>query len=117
LEDDHRTLVRRIEASQTLITSAVAIYEAALAVARKKRIAVETAGEEVEILPERVGASIMPIDHGTGRLALAAQGKYGKNFGHAARLNTGDCFAYAMAKQHGVPLLHKGDDFAQTDLA
>jgi ribonuclease VapC len=40
-----------------------------------------------------------------------------KRSGHPARLNLGDCFAYAAAKQHGVALLYKGEDFAQTDLA
>ena len=43
--------------------------------------------------------------------------RFGKGSGHPAQLNLGDCFAYAMAKQHGVPLLYKGDDFSQTDLA
>jgi len=29
----------------------------------------------------------------------------------------GDCFAYALAKQTGEPLLYKGDDFSRTDIA
>ena len=37
--------------------------------------------------------------------------------GHPARLNMGDCFAYACAKRLDAPLLYKGDDFARTDLA
>ena len=35
---------------------------------------------------------------------------------HRARLNLGDCFAYGLAKLHGVPLLFKGDDFSRTDI-
>jgi ribonuclease VapC len=35
---------------------------------------------------------------------------------HPAALNFGDCFAYALAKETGEPILFKGDDFAQTDL-
>ena len=35
---------------------------------------------------------------------------------HRARLNLADCFAYALAKQLGLPLLYKGDDFGQTDI-
>jgi ribonuclease VapC len=35
---------------------------------------------------------------------------------HPARLNMGDCFAYACARAHGVPLLFKGDDFGLTDI-
>lgn len=41
---------------------------------------------------------------------------YGKGR-HAARLNFGDCFAYALAKEYREPLLFKGNDFAQTDIA
>jgi len=40
---------------------------------------------------------------------------YGRNY-HRARLNLGDCFAYALAKQHNAPLLYKGADFALTDI-
>jgi ribonuclease VapC len=41
---------------------------------------------------------------------------YGKG-NHDARLNMGDCFAYACAKANGAKLLYKGGDFALTDLA
>ena len=39
-----------------------------------------------------------------------------KGSGHPARLNFGDCFAYALAKESGEPLLFKGGDFAHTDI-
>ncbi len=48
--------------------------------------------------------------------ALDAFNRFGKGR-HPAQLNMGDCFAYACAKTHGVPLLFKGDDFSQTDIA
>lgn len=41
---------------------------------------------------------------------------FGKGAGHAAALNFGDCFAYALAKTLAAPLLFKGDGFAKTDL-
>jgi len=50
--------------------------------------------------------------HGSARRAARLYGK-GR---HPARLNFGDCFAYACAKILGVPLLCKGNDFAQTDI-
>ncbi len=34
-----------------------------------------------------------------------------------ARINFGDCFAYALAKTANRPLLYKGDDFSRTDIA
>jgi ribonuclease VapC len=49
--------------------------------------------------------------------AVDAFRRYGKGRGHLAKLNFGDCMSYAVAKVHGVPLLYKGNDFAQTDIA
>jgi ribonuclease VapC len=51
------------------------------------------------------------------RVAREAYRDFGKGSGHEARLNLGDCFAYALAKVKGEPLLFKGDDFSRTDLA
>ena len=49
------------------------------------------------------------------RLALEAHARFGRGR-HPARLNMGDCFAYACARSRGVPLLYKGEDFALTDI-
>ncbi|MBB5520031.1 PIN domain-containing protein [Amphiplicatus metriothermophilus] len=49
--------------------------------------------------------------------SLPACAIYGELSGHPARLNSGDCFAYACARELGVGLLYKGEDFSQTDLA
>ena len=48
--------------------------------------------------------------------AAAAFDRFGRGSGHPARLNFGDCMAYAIAKVHDVPLLYKADDFARTDI-
>jgi ribonuclease VapC len=50
-------------------------------------------------------------------IARAAYRDFGKGSGHPARLNFGDCFAYALAKSMREPLLFKGDDFSHTDVA
>lgn len=54
------------------------------------------------------------VDHAT--IAREAHRNFGRGSGHAARLNFGDCFAYALAKATGEPLLFKGDDFTHTDI-
>jgi antitoxin VapB len=54
--------------------------------------------KEVEAFLQRVGISVLPVDAGTARLALGAQAVFGKVARHPAKLNMGDCFAYAMAK-------------------
>ncbi len=49
-------------------------------------------------------------------IGRAAHRDYGRGSGHPARLNFGDCFAYALARETGEPLLFTGDDFVHTDL-
>jgi len=58
---------------------------------------------------------IVSFDETLSNLAFEAYRRYGKGR-HAARLNMGDCAAYALAKARGWPLLFKGDDFSQTDV-
>ena len=117
LEDDHPILSASLEAARRRVTSAIALYEATLALSRKNRCAIGTASADVDAFLQRVGADVLAINEDTGSLALRDQARFGKAVGHPARLNMGDCFAYAMAKQHRVPLLYKGDDFVRTDLA
>jgi ribonuclease VapC len=58
---------------------------------------------------------IQPITVQQAKLARQAYRDYGKGR-HPAGLNLGDCFAYALAKDKGEPLLFKGDDFRRTDV-
>ena len=61
--------------------------------------------------------SIEPVTEAQARIARDAYRDFGKGSGHAAKLNFGDCFAYALARDLGEPLLFKGgDDFAHTDV-
>lgn len=63
----------------------------------------------------RLHVSVASIDEAQARLAHLAWRTFGKGR-HPARLNLGDCFAYALAKQTGEPLLFKGRDFGLTDV-
>ena len=56
-----------------------------------------------------------PVSIHQARLAREAYRDFGKGR-HTAGLNLGDCFAYALAKDKGEPLLFKGDDFRRTDV-
>jgi ribonuclease VapC len=58
-----------------------------------------------------------PVTLEQANIARAAYRDFGRGSGHPARLNFGDCFAYALAKSMREPLLFKGDDFSQTDVA
>ncbi|MFN3399865.1 MAG: type II toxin-antitoxin system VapC family toxin [Ferrovibrio sp.] len=59
---------------------------------------------------------IEPVTETQARIAREAYRDFGKGSGHPAQLNFGDCFAYALAKDLGEPLLFKGDDFRHTDV-
>jgi ribonuclease VapC len=59
---------------------------------------------------------IEPVTEVQARMAREAYRDFGRGSGHQARLNFGDCFAYALAKAMNEPLLFKGDDFTRTDL-
>lgn len=59
---------------------------------------------------------VAPLDAELARVARQAYRDYGRGSGHSARLNLGDCFAYALARTTGEPLLCKGDDFVHTDI-
>jgi len=59
---------------------------------------------------------IEPVTEPQARIARDAYRDFGKGSSHPAQLNFGDCFAYALAKFTGEPLLFKGDDFVHTDI-
>ncbi|MBK6763009.1 MAG: type II toxin-antitoxin system VapC family toxin [Micrococcales bacterium] len=61
--------------------------------------------------------AVVPLTPEQAAIARAAYADYGRGSGHPARLNLGDCFAYALASETGRPLLFKGSDFEHTDLA
>jgi ribonuclease VapC len=63
------------------------------------------------------GIIVEPVDREQAEIARAAYRDFGKGSGHPASLNFGDCFAYALARARREPLLFKGDDFSQTDVA
>ncbi len=59
---------------------------------------------------------IEPVTETQAKIAREAYRDFGKGSGHPAQLNFGDCFAYALAKDKGEPLLFKGNDFVHTDI-
>jgi ribonuclease VapC len=73
------------------------------------------AGRQCDVFLQRAGIIIEPCTVEQAHLARQAFLDFGKGR-HAAGLNFGDCFAYALAKVTGEPLLFKGDDFKKTDI-
>ncbi len=70
----------------------------------------------VNRLLEDADVEIVPFTSSQAQIARNAFLKYGRGSGSKARLNFGDCFAYALAKKTGEPLLYVGNDFIHTDI-
>ncbi len=70
----------------------------------------------VDELLARFNIQIEPFTTEQARIARQAYRDYGRGSGHAANLNYGDCFSYAVARVMREPILFKGDDFVHTDL-
>lgn len=68
-------------------------------------------------LLQTAGVVVEPVTVEQAHIAREAYRDFGKGSGHRAGLNFGDCFAYALAKVTGEPLLFRGDDFVHTDVA
>jgi ribonuclease VapC len=60
--------------------------------------------------------SVESVTPAQAKIAREAYRDFGRGSGHAAQLNFGDCFAYALARDKNLPLLFKGDDFRRTDV-
>ena len=115
-EPDDERILAAIAGAERPVTSAIAIWETARALVRQQGIDVSTATQDVDRYLDNAGIAVVAIGRAESRLALDAFDRFGKGR-HPAALNMGDCFTYACARSLGVPLLYKGDDFLQTDIA
>lgn len=70
----------------------------------------------MDLLIETAEISLEPVAVSQARLARRAHARFGRASGSPARLNFGGCFAYALARDLGEPLLFKGEDFTHTDV-
>ena len=111
-EPEQRTFIDAIEAAETRLISAATFVE--LSVVMEARHGAEGVRHVDEFI-DRAGIEIAALDQEQAREARRAWSRFGKGH-HAARLNLGDCFAYALAITAGEELLFKGDDFRQTDV-
>ena len=112
-EPDARRYARAIQTTSPCRMSVANVLEASIVV--ESRGGAET-GYALDVLLEQGDIELVPVT--TEQLAAARRAwrRFGKG-NHPAGLNFGDCFAYALAEATGEPLLFKGADFAQTDVA
>ncbi len=115
-EPDGEGLRLKLKSTKKRLVSAMVLFEATLAVRRINDFTPLEAFELVSEFLKIYAIRQIAIEPRFGDLAIRTFERYGKGQGHRARLNMGDCFAYACAKMHKVPLLCKGDDFIHTDI-
>lgn len=114
-EEDGPDLLARLQSGNRRLTSPLAVWETAIAVARILGLKVADAHQAVEDFLQLAVIEVIAVPAETRHAAITAYARFGKSR-HPAALNFGDCFAYACAREQRVPLLYKGDDFAQTDI-
>lgn len=111
LDEPEADSFRRVLEAQGGVMSAVNFWEV---LARIHRHIGRPGVAEAEIVMEGLRIDVASADAAAARAACEAFARYGK--GEGGPLNLGDCFAYALAQAQGGGLLHKGDDFGQTDV-
>jgi ribonuclease VapC len=103
---------RAILRDSVRLISAANLLEAGIVIDNQAGL---SAGRRLDAFVERAGIGIEPVTEQQIRIARQAYVDFGRG-NHPANLNFGDCFAYALAKATGEPLLFKGADFQRTDI-
>lgn len=111
-EPERKPFLDLILATGTRLISAANLLETGIVLEARRG---EAAGREFDLFVVRANLEVVSVDGEQVELARWAWRRYGKGR-HPAGLNLGDCFAYALAKASGEPLLAKGRDFGQTDI-
>ena len=115
-EDGADILADVLEADPLRLCSALSVWESAAGLCRSYAFSVPGARVHVRRFLETGRFQFVGLGEREWEMAADAYARFGKGR-HPAALNMGDCFAYACARSLGVPLLFKGNDFTQTDIA
>jgi ribonuclease VapC len=111
-EPERKLFLDSILQAETRMISAANVLETGIVLEARRG---ESAGREFDLFLVRTNLQVVSVDSEQAEIARSAWRKYGKGR-HPAALNFGDCFAYALAKSSGEPLLAKGTDFPATDI-
>lgn len=113
-EPDARTYATVIQDAVERRISAANLLETALVIDSSRD---PIASRRLDELLREAQITVEPVTERQAHIARAAYRDFGRGSKHVANLNFGDCFAYALAKDKGEPLLFKGKDFRRTDIA
>jgi ribonuclease VapC len=112
-EAEARSCADAVERSGVRRISAGTFLEAALVIDSSRD---PIASRRLDELLQAADIIVEPVTQEQAQIGRGAYRDFGKGSGHPAQLNFGDCFAYALAKTTGEPLLFKGNDFVHTDV-
>ena len=111
-EAEAETFAVAIEGDPTRLMSAASALESAIVIETRKGPA---GGREYDLLMHRAQIEVVPFSAEQSDVARDGWRRFGEGR-HAAGLNLGDCFSYALAVTSGEPLLFKGEDFGLTEV-
>lgn len=114
-EPEATSFAERLGSFDDRITGPTAIWEAVRGVEGARGVTFEEARSLVSDFLAEAKLRIVPIGPNEAEIALEAHQRFGKGVDEA-RLNFGDCSAYACAKAQGAEIMFKGEDFIHTDL-
>lgn len=109
-EPDARDIMKALHDADRVVISAANLTETMIVAFGRE------CEPEMRALFDRFGIVVEPVTEARAEAAANVYRRYGKGW-HAAGLNFGDSFAYALAREKACPLLYVGDDFAKTDIA
>ncbi len=112
-EPEAKMCAEAIQAATVRRISAVNYVEAAVVIDSDHN---PIASRRFDDLFRMADIRIEPVTEAQAKLAREAYRDFGRGSGHPAKLNFGDCFAYALARDKGESLLYKGNDFRRTDI-
>ena len=113
-EPERETFVQVLQRADRVLISSVSVVEARMVVHGRRGQRAVVLVDDLLRLPMFDVVAPGPAE---AEAAYAAFVAFGKGSGHAAGLNFGDVFGYALAKVRSLPLLYKGVDFSETDIA
>jgi ribonuclease VapC len=111
-EPEAERITRAIVQASPRLLSVASLLEAGIVLQLRYG---EEGARDLDLFLHTLDLRVVPVSEKQANVARKAYKQFGKGL-HSAGLNYGDCFAYALAKDEGLPLIFKGDDFSETDI-
>jgi ribonuclease VapC len=115
-ESDAIELAGCLEHDRDRLYSAISAWETVAGLCHADKFSVDQARDRLKLFVESLDFRLVAIGDKEYTLAMDAYTRFGKDR-HPAKLNMGDCYAYACARANHATLPFKGDDFSKTEIS